>query len=120
MSASRKGKPHSKEHNEAVSEARRGTKLSDAHKKHLRESHLGYVMPEEQKRKISENCKGKGKKAVLQFDLNGNFIKRFEGIQDVFDELGIRSTGNITLVCNGKRKNAYGYIWKYDEREKIA
>ena len=25
----------------------------------LRESHLGYVMPEEQKRKISESCKGK-------------------------------------------------------------
>ena len=42
-----------------LSEGRKGMKFSKSHIENLRNSHLGYVMPEEQKRKISESNKGK-------------------------------------------------------------
>lgn len=49
---------------------------------------------------------------VLQFDKKGNFIKKWETIIDVERELGIDHS-NIAKCCNGKRKTAGGFIWKY-------
>ena len=51
-------------------------------------------------------------KAVLQFDKNGNFIKKWTTIKDVEIELGIPNS-NIVKCCKGKRKTAGGFIWKY-------
>lgn len=49
---------------------------------------------------------------VCQYDLNGNFIKRWNSIRDVERALKINNA-NITSVCKNKRKNAGGFIWKY-------
>lgn len=51
---------------------------------------------------------------VHQYDLNGNFIKEWEGITDASQKLKI-STGNIVCCCKGRRKTAGGYKWKYKE-----
>lgn len=48
---------------------------------------------------------------ILQYSLNGDFIKEWECISDV-SNAGF-SPGNICWCCKGKLKTAYGYIWKY-------
>lgn len=56
------------------------------------------------------------KKAVIQYDLNGNFVKRWETIKDFLIEnnMNLKSSG-ITTCCKGRQRTAYGYIWKYDK-----
>ena len=49
-------------------------------------------------------------KEVLQYDLQGNFIKEFSSIANAQRKTNVR---HISCVCNGKRKRAGGYIWKY-------
>ena len=51
------------------------------------------------------------KKPILQFDLNGNFIREWECASDVGQEV----RANIVHCLKGKRKMAYGFIWKYKE-----
>jgi len=53
---------------------------------------------------------------ILQFDLNNNFIKRWNLIVEIEKELGFGSP-QIGRACNPnhKAKTAYGYIWKYEK-----
>lgn len=58
------------------------------------------------------NTQKNKKRKVLQYDLYGNFIKEWECIIDVEKILKIPNP-NICKVCNGERKKAGGYIWRY-------
>lgn len=49
---------------------------------------------------------------INQLNLIGEFIKEWECAIQVERELGINHS-NISLCCNGKRKSAGGYVWKY-------
>lgn len=51
-------------------------------------------------------------KAILQCDLNGNTIKQFHSITEVSEILNA-SSGTICMALKGRRKTAYGFIWKY-------
>jgi len=51
-------------------------------------------------------------KPVLQYDLEGNFIKEWENRIVAAKSLGKTSQGAISECCSGKRKSIYGYIWK--------
>lgn len=53
-------------------------------------------------------------KEVLQFDLQGNFIKKWDCIMDIQRELNIKQS-NISKCCSGLRNKAGNYIWKYKE-----
>lgn len=55
---------------------------------------------------------GKLSKPVLQFDLEGNFIKEWPSIIEIKRQLGY-SNGNVSLCCRGIYKSYKGYIWKY-------
>lgn len=56
----------------------------------------------------------KGGKPVLQYDLNGNFIKRWECADYAEDDLHKKNCqANISACCRGKIKTAYGYKWKF-------
>ena len=57
--------------------------------------------------KRSNSCK----KPILQFDLDGNFIREWGSATDV----GRKVKGNICNCLKGKLPSAYGYIWKYKE-----
>ena len=96
------------------------------------ESHKGKSFSEEHKKKISEKIRGekhpnygkKGKdssnaKAILMYDKEGNFIKRFECIVDANEYLGKgRYCSSISMCLTGRRKTAYGYVFRYaDEKE---
>ena len=56
------------------------------------------------------------KKTILQFSLNGEFIRKWESIKDIETDLGFCHS-LISNYLNGKRKTAYGYIWKYYDLE---
>lgn len=51
-------------------------------------------------------------KKVAQYDLNGNFIRIYDSINEVKTVLG-KSVGNIGQCCQHKRKSAIGYKWEY-------
>jgi hypothetical protein len=50
---------------------------------------------------------------ILQYDLEGNFIKRWEFILKASKELNI-DKGSLTACLKGRQKTAYGFIWKYE------
>ena len=85
----------------------------DANRLNNNVSNLAYISQK-------ENCKNvKGKsgnksRSVVQYDLSGNFVKKWDRIKDI-----PYGRSNIISVCNGRLKQAYSYIWKYFE-EKIA
>lgn len=109
-----------------------GTKLSEETKEKISKSLTGkykgknhpcYGKPisEEQKEILREYAKQhyKGKnnpraKAVLQFDLNKNFIREWDYIKLAALELKINKAA-ISFCCKGKQKTAGGFIWKYRE-----
>jgi hypothetical protein len=63
------------------------------------------------KMKISN--KRKKIKPVLQYDLHGNFIKKWNAVSDAELFLEVNNNTNISACCLGKQKSAWGYIWKY-------
>ncbi len=57
--------------------------------------------------------RGKGKeKAVIQYDLNDNYIKQWKSAIEAGRNLGIRSN-HISACCKGKRNKTGGFKWKY-------
>ena len=75
----------------------------------------------ETKKKISNSKKGILTnyaqtlcKQINQYDLNNNFIKKWDSIANIERELNI-SGSLISRVCRGKRKTTKGYIFKYSE-----
>jgi len=53
-------------------------------------------------------------KSVLQYDLNGNFIREWPSIVEIERQLGFLRT-SICQCCKCKphHKTAYGFIWRY-------
>ena len=62
----------------------------------------------------NERISKKLSKAVLQFDLQDNFIKEFSSTHQVERETGFNQS-YICACCKGKLKQAYGFIWRYKE-----
>lgn len=61
-----------------------------------------------------ERVKSKVSKPVLQYDLNGNFIKEYLSLVEASKQNNF-SAGNICNCCYGRYSQANGYIWKYKE-----
>ena len=57
-----------------------------------------------------ERRRKKRSKPVLQFDLNNNFINRYESMREAEKQLKIK---HIYDCCNGKLKTSGGFIWRY-------
>lgn len=53
-------------------------------------------------------------RSVVQYDLNNNYIYTWQGIIIASKALKINRC-TITDVCNGRKKTAGGYKWKYKE-----
>ena len=51
---------------------------------------------------------------IYQYDLNGNFIKKWDSVRGVSLTLNIDSS-SITQVCSGKRKSCGGFKWALGE-----
>lgn len=65
------------------------------------------------RKKASESrINGKMSKRVYQYDMNMNLIGEYPSIAEVKRVFGYNSS-KISLCARGKRKSAYGYVWKY-------
>lgn len=63
---------------------------------------------------VKENKIKNGRRAVEQYNLNGDFIQTYNCIMDAKKAIGISlNSGQISLCCNKHNKSAYGYIWKF-------
>lgn len=51
-------------------------------------------------------------KPILQFDLDGNFIKEWNSQTDIQLKLNIYHS-SISNVCRNRRKTAGGFVWRY-------
>lgn len=58
-------------------------------------------------------------KRVIQYTLGGEKIKVWNSIKEACDEIKACCIGNISKACQGKRKNAGGYIWKYADDDGV-
>lgn len=56
--------------------------------------------------------KNKSNKAIIQYDLEGNFIKEWNNMKEPSDFYDINYDG-ISSCCLGKQKTSGGFIWKY-------
>ena len=93
----------------------------------------GKKLTEEQKQNLSEKMKGrpgpmlgkkrpdlKGKpslniKPVVQYNLDGVFIKEWSSATEASKFLNIKHSVCISRCCQGKNKTAHGYKWKFKE-----
>lgn len=59
------------------------------------------------------NGKGRGNtKAIIQYDLYGNYIKRWKSATEAGIKLKIRAS-KISACCRGERNKTGGYKWKF-------
>lgn len=70
--------------------------------------------PVEETYKSGQMFGGKKKKSIIQFSLDGEYIKEWNSITDASNYLNI-SKDNIISCCSGRYKQSGGFIWKYKE-----
>lgn len=54
-------------------------------------------------------------KSILQYSLDGTFIREFKSIKQAVDTVGAKSTAGIQSCCIGRLKSSMGFIWKYKQ-----
>ena len=59
-----------------------------------------------------DNVRYSQAKAVKQYSLDGEFIRKWDAMADIERELGFNH-GDVCLCCKGKARTAYGFIWRY-------
>lgn len=52
---------------------------------------------------------------VLQYTLEGNFVKRYPSLTLAAQSFGKDNISNIRSCCNGIGTSAYNYLWKYED-----
>ena len=82
-----------------------GKHHTEESKKKMSDSHKGKPMSEEQKKKLS--------KIVLQFTLDGEFVREWKSTREC--ERNGFNHQHVAACCNGKLKTYKGFIWKYKE-----
>ena len=95
------------------SEKKLGKKMPFGFAEKQRIIHLGKHHNDESKKKISESLKNNPKKSkqVLQYDLDGNFIKEYASSKEA-ERNGFKHN-SINLCCKGIYKQHKGYRWSY-------
>ena len=67
------------------------------------------------KRRAKLQTNKHGAKAVLQFTLDGEFVREFPSTMEIVRVYGFRQS-HINECCLGKAKSSYGYVWKYKDK----
>ena len=108
MSLSHKGKLLSKETKEKISLSNKGKIFSHSHIENLKKGHSLKDRNFYRSMEWLNNIK----KPILQYDLEGNFIRTWDSIKEASESLGVNRIG-ISHCLLGNQKTAYNYIWKY-------
>lgn len=81
----------------------------------LRNTHIGRKQDKEWIQKRTGSQKGgnhPNAKKVAQYDLQGNFIKKYNFVKEAAETNGLK-INNVSACLRGKSKTSGGYIWKY-------
>jgi hypothetical protein len=105
-------KPKTEQHRQKL----KNRKFSQETRNKISKAKKGSIYSSDRNDKISKSLKGRKitwdrgvNKPVLQYDLEGNFIKEWESISEA-TKAGF---GYIIGVLRGRQKTASGYKWKY-------
>lgn len=60
----------------------------------------------------TETMSQNNRKAVLQFNMQGKFIAKYNSAQEA---VLMNNLSNVSACCRGKYKTAGGYIWRYEK-----
>lgn len=105
--------PKSKEHSDNIKKGRAKNKITytqESRDKIKNSNKKHYEKGSERNKKLSISQS----KPIIQYDKNMIFLKEWNSITEACLELnGHPKDSGIGQVCNGKRKTAYGYIWKF-------
>lgn len=101
-------------------------RLAEQTKIKMSKSHIGLERDETYRRHISESKKGEkngmyGMRGKLSPTarkvkaIKDGVVLYFDSISDASRELNLSKNAfkNISACCSGKRRSAYGYVWKY-------
>ena len=85
------------------------------------ESTTGFHMPEDARKRISQYLKENRGRSVLQYTMEGEFIREFKSATAAADILGYGHTSVINCASGNKRENLlHGFIFIYkDEVDKL-
>jgi len=92
------------------SKSQLGKKHSEIHKKRISEANKGRKLNQES---INKMIITRRIYKTIQFDIHGNRLNSFDSCKEAGEYIGT-TTANICMSCNGKRKTAKGYVWKYE------
>lgn len=109
------GGKQSEEVKNKKSKSMTGKKFSEETKKKMSESKKGHNMyTNDWKQKMRDGAwkSGTSSKPILQYDLEGNFIREWNNMTEAAKYIS-KSTSAISECCKNKRKTAYGYKWEY-------
>ena len=98
-----------------------GKTHSDETKEKIKESKLGFKHTDETKLRMSNSSKRMYHphfygKSVLQYDMENNFIKKYDSIKSASLETGC-SKARIVDVCKGRRKHTKNFIFIYEKTQ---
>lgn len=98
-----KSVPLSDEHREKISLAQIGVP-------HPHRGRSGIPFSKEHRKSLSDAHK----RAVLMYDKDGKLIRRFDCSHDGAKFVGLKTSADINKCCQGNRKSAGGYTWRYE------
>lgn len=93
-----------------------GKTQTEEGRRKLSESHKGIKQSLESKQKkriVMRNHKNMSK-PVIQYTINGEFVKEWPSLHEITRVCGF-DFKNISACCLGKKKTSHKYIWKYKE-----
>ncbi len=118
MSLFHKTRIRTPEENRNRGNALKGKKKSPENLEKMWNANRGRIWTEEEKSKRKKHINTALSIAILQYNIDNEFIQEWCSISEVGRKLKIKS-GNICKVLKGKRNSAGGYIWKYKEEVTI-
>ena len=74
---------------------------------------LEYVTPSGNTQHAIDTGLMKARKAVKKYTLAREFLGEFPSVLDAGNSIGERKSPLISMCCKGKRRSAYGFLWRF-------
>lgn len=56
---------------------------------------------------------------VHQYSMDGEYIRSYDSIAQAAKQFGMKGSGGIKGVCDGRNRHSHGYRWSYEKVEKL-
>lgn len=56
---------------------------------------------------------------IHQYTKDGEYIRSFDSIAQAAKQFGIKGSGGIKSVCDGRSRHSHGYRWSYEKVDKL-